>query len=78
MLNFSAAHIRYEPYPLVVLRPALQPAVYSELCDSYPDLSLFESIRSTTISATSPKSSRKTPTRGSSVKLGHGADFTGG
>ena len=42
MLNFAATHIRHEPYPLVVLRPALQPAVYSELCDSYPDLSLFE------------------------------------
>jgi hypothetical protein len=42
MLNFSAAHVRREPYPLVVLRPALQPAVYNGLCDSYPDLSLFE------------------------------------
>jgi hypothetical protein len=41
MLNFTATHIRYEPYPLVVLRPALQPALYSELCDSYPDRSLF-------------------------------------
>jgi hypothetical protein len=41
MLNFSATQIRYEPYPLVVLRPALDPALYQELCDSYPDVSLF-------------------------------------
>src|SRR5262245_29375566 len=42
MLNFSATHIRYEPYPLLVLRPALDPALYGELCESYPDSSLFE------------------------------------
>jgi hypothetical protein len=41
MLNFSATHIRYEPYPLVVLRPALQAGLYNELCDSYPDTALF-------------------------------------
>jgi hypothetical protein len=42
MLNFSATRIRYEPYPLLVLRPALDPVLYSELCESYPDPSLFE------------------------------------
>jgi hypothetical protein len=41
MLNFSATQIRYEPYPLLVLRPALEPASYSELSESYPDVSLF-------------------------------------
>ena len=41
MLNFSATHVRYEPYPLLVLRPAVEPAFYSELCDTYPDSSLF-------------------------------------
>jgi len=41
MLNFSATQIRYEPYPLVVLRPALDPALYSELSERYPDVSLF-------------------------------------
>src|SRR5262245_33915896 len=41
MLNFSAAQIRYEPYPLVVLRPALARDLYDELCNTYPDTSLF-------------------------------------
>jgi len=41
MLNFSATHIRYEPYPLVILRPAVEPRFYDELCDAYPDISLF-------------------------------------
>lgn len=41
MLNFHASSIRYEPYPLAVLRPALDPATYDELCDNYPDIALF-------------------------------------
>jgi hypothetical protein len=41
MLNFSAARVRYEPYPLVVLRPAVAPDLYDELCNTYPDTSLF-------------------------------------
>jgi hypothetical protein len=42
MLNFSATSIRYEPYPLVILRPAVDPGFYRELCDAYPDISLFD------------------------------------
>ncbi|WP_119270112.1 hypothetical protein [Taklimakanibacter deserti] len=45
MLNFSAAETRYEPYPLVVLRPALDAKDYNELCDNFPDISLFGPIR---------------------------------
>ena len=41
MLHFSASHVRYDPYPLLVLRPALQPDLYNELVDTYPDTSLF-------------------------------------
>ena len=41
MLHFSAAQVRYEPYPLLVLRPALEPEWYRRLCDDYPDRSLF-------------------------------------
>jgi hypothetical protein len=41
MLNFSATQIRFEPYPLLVLRPALEPGWYRQLCDDYPDRSLF-------------------------------------
>jgi hypothetical protein len=42
MLHFSATHIRYEPYPLVVLRPALPADLYNELCEGYPDVALFD------------------------------------
>lgn len=45
MLNYNAAEVRYEPYPLVVLRPALDAATYDELCDNFPDISLFGPIR---------------------------------
>ncbi len=41
MLHFSATHVRYDPYPLLVLRPALQPDLYNELADAYPDTALF-------------------------------------
>jgi hypothetical protein len=41
MFNYSAVHARYEPYPLLVLRPALDAAVYRELCQNYPDVNLF-------------------------------------
>src|SRR5262245_39440955 len=45
MLNYSAADARYEPYPLVVLRPSLDTKTYDELCDNFPDISLFGPIR---------------------------------
>jgi hypothetical protein len=44
MLNFSASDVRYEPYPLAVLRPAVDPALYDELSSSFPDTSLFGTI----------------------------------
>ena len=44
MLNFSAAKVRYEPYPLAILRPALDPRHYEQLCSSFPDISLFGTI----------------------------------
>lgn len=45
MLNFQAAQIRYEPYPLIVLRPALDPGVYDQLAASFPDTRQFETVR---------------------------------
>lgn len=45
MFNYSAADARYEPYPLVVLRPSLDAKAYDELCDNFPDISLFGPIR---------------------------------
>jgi hypothetical protein len=44
MLNYSAADVRYEPYPLVVLRPSLEANTYTELCENFPDISLFGTI----------------------------------
>lgn len=44
MLNFNAASVRYEPYPLLVLRPALESKLYQDLCNSYPDTFLFGKV----------------------------------
>lgn len=44
MLNFVASSIRYDPYPLVVLRPALDPALYEQLCENYPPIDEFGRI----------------------------------
>jgi hypothetical protein len=44
MLNFSAHQLRYEPYPLVVLKPALPPEVYNELCENFPETALFRTL----------------------------------
>jgi hypothetical protein len=44
MLNFNASVMRYEPYPLAVLRPSLDPAVYAELVAAYPPTSLFAKL----------------------------------
>ena len=41
MLNFSSVKMRYEPYPLAVLRPALDASLYSELVAAYPSTALF-------------------------------------
>lgn len=41
MLNFNKVEMRYEPYPLAVLRPALDQAQYNELVENFPDESLF-------------------------------------
>jgi hypothetical protein len=44
MLNFNAVGVRYEPYPLLVLRPALDEAVYQELVANFPDIGLFGTL----------------------------------
>jgi hypothetical protein len=45
MLNFQATQVRYEPYPLIVLRPALDPGVYDQLAAGFPDMREFETTR---------------------------------
>ena len=44
MLSFAAAAVRYEPYPLIVLRPAMDPALYDELAAGFPDSAMFEPV----------------------------------
>lgn len=44
MLNFEKATMRYEPYPLGIIRAALEPAFYNELVRNFPDPALFETL----------------------------------
>ena len=44
MLNYNKVEMRYEPYPLAVLRPALDAAQYDLLADNFPDESLFGTL----------------------------------
>ncbi len=44
MLNFEHTEMRYQPYPLSVIRPAIEPVLYEELVDNFPDISLFETL----------------------------------
>jgi hypothetical protein len=44
MLNYNRVEMRYEPYPLAVLRPALEANHYNRLADSFPDESLFGTL----------------------------------
>src|ERR1044071_7073221 len=41
MLSFIPSHVRYEPYPLIVLRPAMDQALYDELTRTFPTPDLF-------------------------------------
>lgn len=41
MLNYNSVKMQYEPYPLAVLRPALDGGLYDELTGAYPPISLF-------------------------------------
>ncbi len=41
MLNYNSVKMRYEPYPLAVLRPALDEDLYRQLVAAYPPTSLF-------------------------------------
>lgn len=44
MLNFDVADVRYEPYPLAVLRPALDPDVYARLARTFPSEAIFDHV----------------------------------
>jgi hypothetical protein len=41
MLSFVPFDVRYEPYPLIVLRPAMDQAFYDELTRTFPPPDLF-------------------------------------
>lgn len=42
MFNFDGAEFRYEPYPIGLIRPIMEPALYDALVDSFPPLELFK------------------------------------
>ncbi len=44
MLNYDKVEMRYEPYPLAVLRPALDANHYDRLAGSFPDESIFGTL----------------------------------
>lgn len=45
MLNFNKVDMRYEPYPIAILRPALDHDVYETLAANFPDEAIFEVLR---------------------------------
>lgn len=44
MLQFHNSEFRYSPYPLAVIRPAIEPDFYAELVASFPPESIFGKI----------------------------------
>jgi hypothetical protein len=44
MLNFDLLDMRYQPYPIGAIRPALADDVYAECLSAFPDAELFEYI----------------------------------
>ncbi len=44
MLKFENVRMRYEPYPLAVIRPAMEASQYAELVANFPDIALFEPL----------------------------------
>ena len=44
MINFDALELRYEPYPIGAMRPALAPDLYKACVAAFPDVSLFGRI----------------------------------
>jgi hypothetical protein len=44
MLSFVPSDVRYEPYPLIVLRPAMDQALYDELTRTFPTPDLFDVV----------------------------------
>jgi len=44
MLNFDLLDLRYQPYPIGAIRPAMADDVYAECLRAFPDAELFEYI----------------------------------
>lgn len=42
MFSFEGAEFRYEPYPIGLIKPIMEPALYDTLVDAFPPLELFE------------------------------------
>ena len=44
--NYSNPVFDYEPFPIAVISPVIEPSLYEKMVDSYPDLSLFKKMSS--------------------------------
>jgi len=44
LFNFNTAEFMYEPYPLGLMKPAIEPRVYDELVATFPEISLFKEM----------------------------------
>lgn len=44
MIDFAALQMRYQPFPLGVMRPALPPQLYEQCVAAFPDASLFQRV----------------------------------
>ncbi len=42
--DFSNASFMYEPFPVGLIKPVLEPGFYEELVDAFPDISLFKEM----------------------------------
>jgi hypothetical protein len=41
--SYENLDMRYEPFPIGLIKPVLEESLYNELLDNYPDIDLFES-----------------------------------
>jgi len=44
LINFDALQMRYQPYPIGAIRPALPPQLYKQCVAEFPDVALFERV----------------------------------
>ena len=46
LFDFDKAEFMYEPFPIGLIRPSIEPSYYQELVNTFPDISLFKEMSS--------------------------------